>query len=134
MIVCLTIGLVVIALLLSIDVPVALTILLAVSLILVLRVITLTAITLLLILVIAAVRLLARLESICTWLERAGTRAKRRCVCRVIVEVHLLRLTRQVVILSGRVVFPRIKIRHDDGSVYEKLIVAGLSEGVFLSL
>jgi hypothetical protein len=55
--------------------------------------------------------LLAGLEGLGSWLERVCARAKRGLL-RVVVQVHLLCLSREVVILSGRVVFPRVEFRH----------------------
>lgn len=109
----------VVAALLTIDVAVALAILLVVSALLaVLRVIVLTVILCLLVLVVTAIGLLARLERVRSGLEGGGARSERLGGRRVVVvEVHLLRLARQVVILSSGVVFPRVEIRHGGGSL-----------------
>lgn len=48
-------------------------------------------------------RLCAGLERICSWAEPPSL---------VVVQIHLLGLPREIVILGGRIVFPRVEIRH----------------------
>lgn len=84
----------------------------------ILRIIALLIVLLLLVLLstvaaAAAVRL-ARGEGLCAWLERSNVWSEPTlCLGGVDVEL-LLRLAREVLVLSSRVVLPRVKVRHDD--------------------
>lgn len=85
----------------------------------ILRIVALLVVLLLLVLLstvaaaAAAVRL-ARGEGLCAWLERSNARSESTlCLGGVDVEL-LLRLAREVLVLGGRVVLPRVKVRHDD--------------------
>lgn len=66
----------------------------------------------LLILVVAGVGLLTGLEALGGGLEGGGAGAECLGGGRVVVEVHLLRLARQVVVLRGGGLFPRVEVRH----------------------
>jgi len=58
---------------------------------------------------------LSWLKGLCSWSEGTGARAEAASLLGIVVQVHLLRLPREVLLLRSRVIFPRIKIRHDCG-------------------
>jgi hypothetical protein len=55
---------------------------------------------------------LSWLERLCSWREGTGAWAEAASLLLIAVQVHLLCLPREVLLLCGRVIFPRIKIRH----------------------
>lgn len=126
-----TVGLLLLVALLGVTAIVALAILVVSLLAAVLREATCTtsagttvtlAVVLLVLLGVAAV-LLARLESLGSWGERGGSRGEGGAAWTegtglrvLLVDVELLLgLARQVVVLGGWVVFPRVEVRHCDG-------------------
>jgi hypothetical protein len=116
----LTIGLVVTALIVSSIVP-SLRKLVVATLLAVLRVpVALTSLSVIVILVPGLVvppsvllEVVTWLKGLCSGLERTGGRTESASLLRIVVQVHLLCLAREVFLLRGRVIFPRIKIGHD---------------------
>ena len=53
-------------------------------------------------------KVLSGLEGLCSGLKRTGARSGAASLLRIVVQVHLLRLPREVLFLRSRVVFPRI--------------------------
>ena len=53
-------------------------------------------------------KVLSGLEGLCSGLKRTGARSEAASLLRIVVQVHLLRLPREVLFLRSRVVFPRI--------------------------
>jgi hypothetical protein len=67
---------------------------------------------------------LAGLERLCARLERVCARAER-ALLRSAVEVHLLSLSREVILLGGRIIFPRVEVRHGCSGTAGEFCLAG---------
>ena len=95
---------------------------LIVALLTILRITTIPSLAALRVVIILIPRLVIPspvLWKLLTRLERLGARLEGTCaraeggLLRVVVQVHLLGLSRQVVVLCGRVILPRVEFRHD---------------------
>ncbi len=53
-------------------------------------------------------KVLSGLEGLCTGLKRTCARSEATSLLRIVIQVHLLRLSREVLFLRSRVVFPRV--------------------------
>lgn len=115
----LTVSLVVV-LALSVDIAITALAILIIALLAVLRVVSLlllllAAVVALLVLghAITATVGLAGLEGSCTGGEAGSAGAELRATL-IVAQVHLLGLLGQVLVLGGRIVFPRVEVRHDE--------------------